>query len=80
MGSKITRCRACGRQVFLCQTTAETSLLCEPQICRFSPTGGPQTFVAMDGRVTRGRIDSFGAVQGYLVHWWMCPKRKEKRR
>lgn len=66
----VTTCKFCGRQIVM-TLTDDGWKPCDPVITRFTPAGGPETFVTHDGRVCRGRLDRNGEL-GYRKHYRTC--------
>lgn len=68
----VTTCKYCGRQIVM-TLTEDGWKPCDPVMMRFTPAGGPETFVTHDGRVCRGRPDRNGE-PGYRKHYRTCWK------
>lgn len=63
----VTHCRTCGRQIVMTQGRDGRWMPCETVMVRFTPSGGPGTFIRNDGTVTRGHTDRNGEL-GYIRH------------
>lgn len=67
-----TTCRYCGKQILLTRADNGKTIPCDPEIIRFNPTGGPDTFVTETGRFLRGERDRNGTEMGYKKHLKGC--------
>ena len=63
-----TTCRFCGKQILMTKNLRTNKwVACEPEIRRFRPAGGPNTYITPEGEVTRGERDRDG-IFGYKKH------------
>ena len=67
-------CRACGARILWLKTTKGKSMPCDPGAIRFTPGGGPETFVTVDGKVVRGKRGNAGETYGHISHFATCPQ------
>ena len=67
-----TTCRRCGRQILMTRADNGKTIPCEPEIIRFHPGGGPETFVTETGRFLRGERVWNGSEMGYRKHRRDC--------
>lgn len=74
MDSNFGTCRACGYRIRWIRTKNGKSMPCNAQAVRFTPGGGPETFVTEDGKVERGRRRQDGEKTGYISHFATCPE------
>lgn len=74
MDSNFGTCRACGYRVRWIRTKNGKNMPCNPEAVRFTPGGGPETFVTGDGKVERGRRAKDGSTVGYISHFATCPQ------
>ena len=73
---RTTQCRGCGADIAFIKTVAGKSMPVDPNSIRFTPAGGPNTYVMMDGTVIRGREPREGDEEqaiGYRSHFATCP-------
>ena len=73
-------CRGCKKQILWTRTKTGKAMPLNPEAIRFTPAGGPETFVTADGNVIRGKRDGSGAVIGYISHFATCPEHDRFRR
>ena len=67
-----THCRRCGRQILMTRNRQTGAWVpCDPEILRFTPAGGPETYVNTDGKYCRGKRDRNGEF-GYRRHRRDC--------
>lgn len=45
---------------------------CDPEIRRFRPSGGPETYINENGKTCRGKRDRDGSEVGYRRHRTDC--------
>lgn len=70
-----TKCNCCGKQILMTRNQQNrTWIPCDPQLFRFTPGGGPMTYVTGEGDVIRGERDRFGKYFGYRAHRRTCEK------
>lgn len=63
-----TNCRKCGRQILMTQCLRTGAwIACDPQIFRFNPGFGYDTYVTPEGDIIRGDRDRNGLF-GYHKH------------
>lgn len=67
-----TTCKGCGARIFYVKTMNGNRMPLNPDEITFTPAGGPDTFVTMDGKVERGKRSQDGQT-GYLSHFATCP-------
>lgn len=72
MDSNFGTCRACGYRIRWIKTKNGKTMPCNAQAVRFTPGGGPETFVMEDGKVERGRRKQGGEKTGYISHFATC--------
>ena len=72
MDSNFGTCRACGYRIRWIKTKNGKSMPCNAQAVRFTPGGGPDTFVTKEGKVERGKRDKAGSAVGYISHFATC--------
>lgn len=65
-------CRGCGEPIRWIITTKLKRMPCDPAAIRFTPGGGPDTFVTKEGKVERGKRDKAGSAVGYISHFATC--------
>jgi len=74
-----TKCRYCGHQILMTMNQQNhTWVPCDPELYRFTPSGGPMTYVTGEGDVIRGHKDRDGKYFGYRSHRRSCIKWQEK--
>ena len=63
-----TICRDCGKQILMtrCEDTGRW-IPCEPYVHRFTPSGGPVTYVNTEGKLCHGYRSRDGEI-GYMKH------------
>lgn len=67
-----TTCKRCGKQILMTQDLGSLKWIpCEPEIRRFKPSGGPETYVTPEGKLQRGERAYDGEV-GYRKHRKDC--------
>jgi len=67
-----TLCRDCGRQILMVQDIKTGRWIpCNPEIHKYKPSGGPETYVSEEGKLQRGRRDNTGE-WGYQKHFRSC--------
>lgn len=68
----MTYCRRCGRHILMTRCEEDGRWVpCDPEIHRYRPAGGPETYVNVDGKYCRGVRDRDGEV-GYRRHRRDC--------
>ena len=62
-------CKFCGKQILMtrCEDTGRW-IPCDPYIVKFTPSGGPETFVNENGKTCRGFRSEKGEF-GYRKHF-----------
>ena len=83
MNGKLTRttqCRACGAEIAFIKTVKGKTMPVDPEAVSFTPAGGPETFVTLDGRVVRGVRRKNGSAAGFVSHFATCPAADEMRK
>ena len=73
-------CRACGARILWLKTTRGKNMPVDPGVIRFHAAGGPETFVAVNGKVERGQRSAAGEAWGYISHFATCPEADRMRR
>lgn len=65
-------CRDCGKQILMtrCEETGRW-MPCDSLIMRFTPAGGPETYINEDGKLCRGYRSKDGEF-GYKNHRRSC--------
>ncbi len=69
-------CKGCKKQILWTRTRKGKSMPVNPELIRFTPAGGPETFVTPDGDIVRGKRDSSSMRYGYISHFGTCPEAK----
>ena len=70
------RCLQCGQAiVFIPEKGRNRLMAVDPKPVWYTPSGGPNTIVTPDGRITYGKVSRSGRMEGYLPHWKTCPHR-----
>lgn len=71
-----TKCKFCGKQILMTKNLKNgTWIACDPEIRKYRPGGGPNTYVTAEGEIVRGS-KAFGGVEafGYRKHRRDCAK------
>ena len=74
---KTSECRGCGRQIAFIKTVKGKTMPVNPDGVYFTPAGGPNNYVTLDGEVIRGRDpepDDKNTMIGYISHFATCPE------
>ncbi|MBR6861214.1 MAG: hypothetical protein IKM73_07835 [Acidaminococcaceae bacterium] len=66
-------CRGCEKRILWTRTKGGKAMPCDPELIRFQPCGGNETFVTPDGAVVRGMRRRDGEKEGYISHFATCP-------
>lgn len=80
MEKRLTPCRGCGQMIGFVVTEKGKTMPVDPDGVRFTPGGGPDTYVMSDGRIARGARRANGAAFGFVPHWVTCPAANEFRK
>lgn len=75
MKQKKAVCRRCGREIWLIECTDNNKWMsCDLELRRFTPAGGPGTFIGEDGKLYRGANGGVngGTMWGYRKHRKDC--------
>lgn len=78
--SRTTPCRGCGKEIAFIKTVKGKIMPVDPEPMYFIPSGGPNTYVMIDGSVQRGREPGIGDGEpwiGYRSHFATCPAREQ---
>lgn len=78
--SRTTPCRGCGKEIAFIKTVKGKTMPVDPEPMYFIPSGGPNTYVMIDGSVQRGREPGIGDGEpwiGYRSHFATCPEREQ---
>lgn len=68
-------CRLCGKKIaFVRNIKTGRWISCEPRLYRFTPSGGPDTYVDAEGKTVRGKRDRNGSAIGHLKHRRSCER------
>ena len=67
-------CKSCGASIRWVITTKLKKMPCDPDPIRFTPAGGPETFVTREGKVERGKRNPQGSKVGFISHFATCPQ------
>lgn len=72
-GQYFTHCKRCRKLILLvrCKETGKW-IACDPELTRFFPGGGPETFVTPDGRIDHGKLTRGCGETGYRRHRKDC--------
>ena len=71
-----TTCKRCGRKILMTVNQETRKMIpCEPELHRFSPGGGPETYVTPDGIMKRG-VKDYNGEPGYRKHLKNCKEKK----
>lgn len=71
-----TSCRRCGRQILMTYSPDSAKwYACDPEIRRYRPSGGPESYLTPDGKLRRGERAYDGDV-GYRKHRKDCDAAK----
>ena len=63
-----TTCPKCGKQILMTKCQRNNLWVpCDPELFRFTPAGGPETYVTPEGNTMRGYRDRNGQY-GYRKH------------
>jgi len=78
-------CRGCGAEICFIKTIKGKSMPVDPDPVYFTPGGGPNTYVMINGEVQRGREpeqneDKAKVWTGYRSHFANCPAADEFRK
>lgn len=73
-------CKSCGASIRWVITTKLKKMPCDPDPIRFTPAGGPETFVTREGKVERGKRDPQGSAVGFISHFATCPAADRHRK
>ena len=69
-----TQCKFCGKQILMTRNLrTKTWIPCNPNIFRYRPAGGPNTYVTPEGEFVRGERDRDGLF-GYKRHGKDCTR------
>lgn len=75
--SRTAPCRGCGKEIAFIKTEKGKTMPVDPEPMYFTPAGGPNTYVMIDGTIQRGRETEYGdkgsAWIGYRSHFANCP-------
>ena len=67
-----SNCEKCGKLILMTQNQQNKMWIpCDPELYRFTPSGGPETYVTPEGNIIRGKRDRFGQY-GYRKHKKGC--------
>ena len=81
--SRTTACRGCGKEIAFIKTVKGKTMPVDPEPMYFIPSGGPNTYVMVDGSVQRGHEPGIGDGEpwiGYRSHFASGPAADEFRK
>lgn len=78
--TKTTQCRACGAEIAFIKTERGKTMPVNPEAISFTPAGGHDTFIMLDGRLMRGVMEKNGKLFGFVSHFATCPAANEMRK
>lgn len=78
-GERRMYCRYCGEEIIFIQMAKGTTLPVDPEPVRYTPAGGPDRFVTLDGRTVYGRERRNGSESAFMPHFKTCKNADEAR-